>query len=120
MQGGDIVYAKGFGVQNLQTQIPVTLDSVFCVASISKCFVATAIMQPMERGQIHLDAPLFKYLSYFQLDDERYQQITVRQSSVTPRGCQIWTRPNTMNWWPNPNGTVAPWNDLSADSKTGN
>lgn len=69
VQGGDIVYAKGFGVQNLQTQIPVTLDSVFCVASISKCFVATAIMQPMERGQIHLDAPLFKYLSYFQLDD---------------------------------------------------
>jgi CubicO group peptidase (beta-lactamase class C family) len=79
VQSDEIVYAKGFGVQNLETKTPVTLDSIFCIASISKCFVATAIMQLVERGQIDLDTPLTQYLPYFQLDDERYRKITVRQ-----------------------------------------
>lgn len=60
-----IVYAKGFGVQSLETQVPVTLDSVFCVQSISKCFVATAIMQLVERGKLDLDSPLVQYLPNF-------------------------------------------------------
>ena len=75
----EIVYAKGFGMQSLETGVPVTLNSIFCVASIAKCFVATAVMQLAEQGKIHLDAPLVLYLPYFKLDDERYQQITLRQ-----------------------------------------
>jgi len=79
VQGDDIVYAKGFGVQSLATQVPVTLDSVFCVQSVSKCFVATAVMQWVERGKLELDAPLTQYLPYFQMDDDRYRQVTIRQ-----------------------------------------
>lgn len=75
----EIVYAKGFGVQSLETRAPVTLDSIFCVASIAKCFVASAVMQLAEQGKIHLDAPLVQYLPYFKLEDERYPQITLRQ-----------------------------------------
>ena len=75
----EIVYAKGFGVQSLETRAPVTPDSIFCVASISKCFVASAVMQLVEQGKLHLDAPLVQYLPYFKLDDERYRQITLRQ-----------------------------------------
>ena len=79
VQGNEIIYAKGFGVQSLETQSPVTLDSVFCVQSISKCLVATAVMQFVERGKINLDAPFVQYLPYFQMDDERYRQVTIRQ-----------------------------------------
>jgi CubicO group peptidase (beta-lactamase class C family) len=79
VRGDDVVYAKGFGVQSLETRAPVTLDSVFCTASVSKCFVATAVMQLVERGKIDLDAPLVQYLPYFQMDDERHRQITIRQ-----------------------------------------
>jgi CubicO group peptidase (beta-lactamase class C family) len=79
VQDDEIVYAKGFGVQSLETQTPVTLDSIFCVASVSKAFVATAVVQLAERGKINLDAPIVQYLPYFQLDDERYPQITSRQ-----------------------------------------
>ena len=79
VEGTEIVYAKGFGVQSLETQIPVVLDSVFCITSVSKCFVATAVVQLAERGKINLDAPLVQYLSYFQMDDDRYPQITIRQ-----------------------------------------
>jgi CubicO group peptidase (beta-lactamase class C family) len=75
----EIVYAKGFGVQSLETRAPVTPDSIFCTASIAKCFVASAVMQLVEQGKLHLDAPLVQYLPYFRLDDERYRQITLRQ-----------------------------------------
>ncbi len=74
-----IIYAGSFGVQSLETQTPVTPGSVFCLASIAKCFVASAIMQLVEQGKLELDAPLVQYLPYFRLDDERYQQITLRQ-----------------------------------------
>jgi len=79
VQEGEIVYAKGFGVQSLETRAPVTPDSVFCTASIAKCFVASAVLQLAEQGQLDLDAPLVQYLPYFKLDDERYRQITIRQ-----------------------------------------
>jgi len=79
VEEGEIIYAKGFGVQSLDTGTPVTPDSIFCVASITKCFVATAVMQLAEQGKIHLDAPLVQHLPYFKLDDERYPQITIRQ-----------------------------------------
>lgn len=77
--GDEIVYAKGLGVQSLDTATPVSPGSVFCVASITKCFVATAVMQLVEQGKICLDAPLIQYLPYFKLDDERYPSITIRQ-----------------------------------------
>jgi CubicO group peptidase (beta-lactamase class C family) len=49
------------------------------MASITKPFVGTAIMQLVERGIVDLDAPVVQYLRYFQLADDRYNQITVRQ-----------------------------------------
>ena len=78
-QEGEIIYVRGFGVQSLETGTPVTPDTIFCIASITKCFVASAVMQLAERGKVHLDAPLIQYLPYFKLDDERYLQITLRQ-----------------------------------------
>lgn len=78
VQDGEIVYTRYFGVQSLDTQAPVTEDSVFCIASITKIFVACAVMQLVERGVIELDAPVAQYLPYFRLDDPRYKEMTVR------------------------------------------
>jgi CubicO group peptidase (beta-lactamase class C family) len=77
--GDEIVYARGLGVQSLETQVPVTPKSIFCVASIAKCFVATAVMQLVEQGHIQLDAPVVQYLPYFSMDDDRCSRITIRQ-----------------------------------------
>jgi CubicO group peptidase (beta-lactamase class C family) len=77
--GDETIYAKGFGVQSLETGVPVTLDSVFCVQSVSKCFVATAVMQLVERGILDLEAPLVEYLPYFRLVDPHSREITLRQ-----------------------------------------
>jgi CubicO group peptidase (beta-lactamase class C family) len=79
VQDSEIVYARGFGVQSLETRVPVTPDSIFCLASIAKCFVATAVMQLVEQGILDLDVPIVQYLPNFRLDDERYRQVTLRQ-----------------------------------------
>ena len=76
--GEEISYARGFGVQSLETEVPITLESIFGVASVAKCFVATAVMQLADRHIIELDTPIVHYLPYFQLDDDRYTQITAR------------------------------------------
>jgi CubicO group peptidase (beta-lactamase class C family) len=79
VEDGGIIHARGFGVQSLETGVPVTTDSIFCVASIAKCFVASAMMQLVEQGILHLDVPVIEYIPEFRLDDDHYRQITLRQ-----------------------------------------
>ncbi|HEY9075254.1 MAG TPA: serine hydrolase domain-containing protein [Anaerolineaceae bacterium] len=79
VKDGEIIYARGFGVQSLETGAPVTPDSIFCVASITKCFVACAVMQLVEQGKLNLDAPLVTYLPEFRLADDRFRLITLHQ-----------------------------------------
>jgi CubicO group peptidase (beta-lactamase class C family) len=76
---GETVYARGFGVKNIATREPVTPSSLFHMASISKTFVCTAIMQLIEKGKISLSASVVTYLPYFKLDDDRYTSITIQQ-----------------------------------------
>ena len=79
VRDNEIVYAKGFGVKNMETEEPITTKSLFHMASVSKPFSATAIMQFVEQGKVDLDDPVVKYLPYFKLNDERYKEITIRQ-----------------------------------------
>ncbi|MCP4221160.1 MAG: beta-lactamase family protein [bacterium] len=93
-----IVYAKGFGYKNINGKEPVTMSSIFHMASISKPFSATAIMQLAEQGKIDLDAPVTTYLPYFKLADENYKKITVRQmlghdSGMDDSGDYQWDKP---------------------------
>lgn len=75
-----LVYVRGFGVMQVgETDRPVTPKTLFHMASITKTFVATAIMQLVEQGKVDLDAPVVRYLPYFRIDDPRYRAITVRQ-----------------------------------------
>ncbi len=78
-RGGELVYTGAFGITNLETQEPLRPEHLFHMASVSKPFVATAVMQLVERGQMELDAPVTTYLPYFELADERYEEITIRQ-----------------------------------------
>src|SRR4029453_17712809 len=68
---GRVVYEHGFGVQSLKAADPVTPRSLWHMASITKPFVATAVMQLVEKGKIQLDAPVTTYLPYFKIDDRR-------------------------------------------------
>jgi CubicO group peptidase (beta-lactamase class C family) len=78
--GNKVVYAKGFGLKNLDRKDdPITTESLFHMASITKLFVGTSVMQLVEQGKVSLDSPVVKYVPYFRMKDMRYQDITVRQ-----------------------------------------
>ena len=79
VKDNEVIYARGFGYKNIDTKKPVTTTTLFHMASISKPFVATAVMQLVEQGKIDLETPVTTYLPYFQLDDERYKTITIQQ-----------------------------------------
>ena len=81
VDGGKVVYAHGFGVQSLQgkDKAPTTTRTLFHMASITKTFVATAVMQLVEKGRIKLDAPVTTYLPYFKMADPRAETITILQ-----------------------------------------
>lgn len=58
-----VIHQRGYGVARLAPQIePVTPDTPFQIASISKTFLYIAIMQLAERGAISLDDPVNKHL----------------------------------------------------------
>src|SRR5262245_24513457 len=58
---GKLVYARGFGVMNIEdSSRPVTPQTLFHMASITKPFVATSIMQLVEQGKVNLDEPVTK------------------------------------------------------------
>jgi CubicO group peptidase (beta-lactamase class C family) len=76
---GTTVYARGFGVASLEDRRPVTVETLFHMASVTKPFVATAIMQLVEEGIVALDDPVVRHLPYFEMADERTSQITIRQ-----------------------------------------
>ena len=59
---GELVYARGFGVQDVQTKTPVGVDSVFRIASMTKSFTAAAILGLCDHGKLSLDAPAATYL----------------------------------------------------------
>jgi D-alanyl-D-alanine carboxypeptidase len=63
----ELVWAKGFGFADVDRQTPMTPATKFRMASHSKLFTATAIMQLREGGKLRLDDPVVKYLAWFKM-----------------------------------------------------
>src|SRR5688500_3123712 len=61
---------RGLGVANLDNPQPVTPDTVFALASISKTVTTTAMMRLVEQGKVDLNAPVTQYLPGFKVRDE--------------------------------------------------
>ncbi len=75
-QGGKIVEARGFGLANVELQVPVKPETVFESGSIGKQFTATAIMMLVEEGKLALEDPLSKY---FPDAPSTWREVTVRE-----------------------------------------
>jgi CubicO group peptidase (beta-lactamase class C family) len=74
-----LIYQSAFGYRNLETKEPMKVSYDFHWASVSKTFVATAIIQLVEKGKINLDEKLIHYLPYFKQKKGDYHNITIRQ-----------------------------------------
>ena len=78
-KGGKEVYSKFLGKRVIETSKPVTRQTRFRAASVSKMFTVFSIMQLVEQGKINLDEDISRYLG-FELRNPNYPQkkITVR------------------------------------------
>lgn len=72
----NIAYYNSFGYKDLEDSVPLHTSDLFRIASVSKTFVATAIMQIVEKRQLSLDDDINKYLS-FRVKNPKYPQIPI-------------------------------------------
>jgi CubicO group peptidase (beta-lactamase class C family) len=75
-RAGKIVQAEGFGLSNVELQVPVKPETIFQSGSVGKQFTATAVMMLVEEGKIALDDPLTKY---FPDAPATWKEVTVRE-----------------------------------------
>ena len=67
VSGDRLVWSKGFGFADVDARTPVTASTKFRMASHSKLFTSTAIMQLRDQGKVRLDDPVAKYLHWFKV-----------------------------------------------------
>ena len=87
----ELIWAQGFGFADVERRVPMSPSTKFRMASHSKLFTATAIMQLREQGKLRLDDPVSQHLPWFRVkpagDDDG--PITIEQllthSSGLPR-----------------------------------
>jgi CubicO group peptidase (beta-lactamase class C family) len=75
IRDGQIVYKRGYGMADLDHDVPIKPDTVFHVASVSKQFTAMAILLLAKQGKLSLDDRAQKYITELR---EFNQPITIR------------------------------------------
>jgi len=94
-ENGEIVFSKAYGYANLKTKAPLTMESAFQLASVSKPITAIAVMILKDEGKIGFDDSVKKYIP-----ELPYSGITIRHLLTHRSGL-----PNYMYFaetdWPN-------------------
>jgi len=67
-ENGKVIYKKGFGLANMEWNIPNEPDTRFRLGSITKQFTATLILQLVEQGKLKLDGKVSDYLDGYRKD----------------------------------------------------
>jgi CubicO group peptidase (beta-lactamase class C family) len=74
-RNGAVVYERGYGMANLELHVPVTPDTVFALASISKVFTAMSAVLAAQQGKLSLDDEVQKYIPEW---TDRDDHVTIR------------------------------------------
>ena len=73
---GQVICAQGYGMANVELQVPVKPETIFQSGSVGKQFTATAVMMLVEKGKMGLEDPLTKY---FPNAPATWKQVTIRE-----------------------------------------
>lgn len=99
VKDGQVVVAKGYGVRKLGDPTPVDGRTAFAIASNTKAFCATALGLLVEEGKVEWDAPVTKYVPWFQMWDPYVtREMTVRDLLVHRSGLGLGA--GDLLWWP--------------------
>jgi len=98
VSGERLVWSRGFGLADVAGHVPMTAQTKFRMASHSKLFTATAIMQLREQGKLHLDDPVAKHLPWFKVqasetDDPpiTIEELLTHSSGLPREAADHWT-----------------------------
>ena len=83
---GEIIYKKGFGLANMEWDIPNNVDTKFRIASITKPFTATLVLQLVAEGKLDLNESVSTYLPDY--PKESGEKITLHQLLTHTSGLQ--------------------------------
>jgi CubicO group peptidase (beta-lactamase class C family) len=89
VRGGEVVLLENLGIANVEHASPVTSDTVFQIASITKAFTGVALVQLVESGKLDLAAAASSYIDGL---PRAWQAVTVRQLATHVSGL-----PNIMD-----------------------
>lgn len=88
---GKLLWHRGFGVGSAATKEPVTDDTIFEAASLSKPVFAYAVLKLVDAGKLDLDKPLSQYLDKPYIENEdRLSLITARRVLTHTTGLPNW------------------------------
>jgi CubicO group peptidase (beta-lactamase class C family) len=95
IRNGSLEFFHGHGVADIASNTPITQDTVFRIASITKTFTAIAVMQLQEQGLVDLDAPVSDYLRAYRLIPARanFRPATMRDLLTHTAGVPQMPRP---------------------------
>ena len=85
---GKPIKVKSYGVADLDSKTPVTLETAYDVGSVAKPFTAAAVLMLVERGKIKLDDPVTRFLSNVPVT---WNNITVRHLLTNTSGIKDYT-----------------------------
>lgn len=75
-RGDQLIFERGYGIADLEWNVPVDASTTFRIGSTTKQFTAAAILKLAEQGQLGLDDPLSRYVPEF---DTGGRVVTIRQ-----------------------------------------
>ena len=76
VRDGKVLFTKGYGYRDVDAGTPVTVDTGFQIASVTKQFTAAGIMLLVEKGKVKLDEPVGKYVANL---PAKWNVVTIRQ-----------------------------------------
>ncbi len=95
---GKVLFNEAYGYADLEKKEKLTPKHIFRIASHSKTFTATAIMQLQEQGKLKIDDPVVDYIPWLkQHKDKRFLKVTIRQ--VLSHGAGIVRDGINSNYW---------------------
>jgi CubicO group peptidase (beta-lactamase class C family) len=92
-RNGEIIWQAGWGWADRERRVPATPDTPYSLASISKPFTATAVMQLVESGHVALDREANAYLGPALITGRHASRATVRRILSHTAGLPMYFRP---------------------------
>lgn len=93
MRSGHVIHSRGYGLRDVENELPATEDTVYSIGSITKQFTAAAVLRLVEQGRVSVEDPITDYIPGYPNGDA----ITVHSLLNHTSGIANYTM--IADWW---------------------